>query len=485
MSGDGRNRGSPLRARNYQKKMREKQKSKKVSTEHLAAAVSYEGNRAQDFAYPNMISEAQYLRRISSGLPGVSCDWKDSNGRTLLDQLLLEKMLLIKEPTTKSLYIEAVQGLVRQGFILKKWQKELVRVIMALRASGGSQRRKFLLDQMQLVGIAQIGHKFQSAVLGYAAAAGPHILWPLLETVALMIVKHKDALDAKQFGCVIANVKVSPIRFKHNVMQLPENVLSKIGQCMSCPPEPMMWMLFGLKQPPKLPPSCSSASVLNSTNNSEPQDDGAVPTQMEHPVIQQVEHDEDAAQIPLEEAALLVDAGHASWIQHNAAAAGFPEGEPVLEHPFFERAYLLRMSRNPRELEAALTRGPELETIRSSLVDAGEDVRLPSGALMLVAPDQYRAVRRAVSQLSLRPFHVVVTDTFLPLVHEALRSIPSRRDVRIRDGRTVAYFDPTSPNMHDTIIVENTFLNIPRTLRESSSVVQSTTEAHGGTNPRR
>lgn len=218
---------------------------------------------------------------------------------------------------------------------------------------------------------------------------------------------------------------------------------------------------------------------------SEQQDARQLATQMEGPVTQEVQHYEDAAQIPAEEAALLADASYASWIQHNALASRIPEGERVAEHPFFEKAYLLRMSRNPRELEAALTRGPELETLRASLADAGQDVRLPSGALMLVAPEQYAAVRRAVSQLALRPFHVVVTDTFLPLVHEALCTIPSRRDVRIREGRAVAYLDPTSPDMDGTIYVENTFLNIPRRLRDSTSVVQSTTEAHGGTNPRR
>merc|ERR1711988_1956345 len=119
------------------------------------------------------------------------------------------------------------------------------------------------------------------------------------------------------------------------------------------------------------------------------------------------------------------------------------------EQTLFERAYLLRMSRNPRELEVALSR--ELETICASLEAAGWDVRLPSGALILVAPEQYTVARRAVSQVALRPYHVVVTDTFFPLVCEALRGIPSRRDVRIREGHTVAYLDPTSPDVSSLI----------------------------------
>jgi len=474
------------RPKNYGVKQREQQKAKNASREHSAAAVPYEGSHVQHCEYPNVLSETRKLRELWNCGDDLRV-WKDSNGVTVLDQLLLEKICLMKEPTVKSLFIEVVQRLVQRGFICKKWQKHIVKVAQALRVSGSSQRQKqkYLLEQMQLVGLARIGHKFQNDVLGYAATAGPHILWQLLETVACMIVKHQDTIDTQQFKCVIANVKVSPLRLKTHFIQLPEIAMGKIHLCSSDQLDPSLWMLFGLKQPPVLPPSSSSASVVTNTNASESQDGGVMPTQMELLVTQEVEHDEEAAQIPAEEAALLAEAGYASWILHNADAARLPEGAPVSEQPFFEKAYLLRMTRNPRELEAALTHGPELETIRASLLNAGRDVRLPSGALILVAPEQYAAVRRAVSQLALRPFHVVVTDTFLPLVHEALHSIPSRRDVRIREGHTVAYLDPTSPDMNGTIIVENTFLNIPRRLRESSSVVQSTTEAHGGTNPRR
>lgn len=200
---------------------------------------------------------------------------------------------------------------------------------------------------------------------------------------------------------------------------------------------------------------------------------------MQDPVIQEVEHEEDAAQIPAEEANLIADAAYASWVQHNADAQGYEEPSHV------EKAYLLRMSRNPQELHAVLAGGEELQSVRTSLEREGHHVRHHSGAFIFVAPDQYSIVKDAVRRAALRPYHVIVTDTTLPLVREALRNIPSRRDVSVRDMHPVAYLHPTSPDTGDVYVVERTFLNIPRRLRASSSVVNSTTEAHGGINPRR
>ena len=64
-----------------------------------------------------------------------------------------------------------------------------------------------------------------------------------------------------------------------------------------------------------------------------------------------------------------------------------------------------------------------------------------------------------------------------------MRTIPSRQDVRLREAQTLAYL--ASQGSQDVIVVGKTFLNVPLPTRQAQSVIQTTTEAHGGTNPRR
>lgn len=203
-------------------------------------------------------------------------------------------------------------------------------------------------------------------------------------------------------------------------------------------------------------------------------------------VIQDVEHDEIAAEIPAGEAAELADAHFASWIEFNAAAApDIEEDSSPVDVSAFAHVYLLRLTRNPTELRERLHAGDELETVRAALNADGYDTRLPSGASIFVEPSHYATIRLVTSRVELLPHHVVVSQALFPLVLEAVEAMPSRRDVRIRSAQTLALVDNQTVGLGDTVVVERTFLDILRPSREPQSVIQSTSEVHGVPNPRR
>lgn len=201
-------------------------------------------------------------------------------------------------------------------------------------------------------------------------------------------------------------------------------------------------------------------------------------------------HSEPAVEIPPDEASELVDEQHASWLMHNAdappldAIGRHDQGWEQEFHDQHEKVFLFRITRNPRELEDALLQGRELEEIRLNLSRNGCRPCLPSGAAIFVHPDQYRVVRQALSHEQLRPYHIIVSETFRPMVEDVISSVPSRLNVRLKDESTIAYVAPSGA-VEDSFVVEKTFLDIPRVLRSADSVAQSTSEAHGSSNPRR
>lgn len=201
-------------------------------------------------------------------------------------------------------------------------------------------------------------------------------------------------------------------------------------------------------------------------------------------VIETLVHEEPAARISAKEAAQVADEQLATWTQHNAGACVALEAHrsPCAEQTF-DSILLLRFTRHPNEFERCLHEGPELEPVRASLKEADLSPRLACGASIFVYPEEYAAAKRAIAKESLRPFHIVVSQAFFPLVREAVSSLASRLDVRLRSAQTIAYTSGHSSD--DFVVVEKTFLGIPRMLREPGSVVQSTAEAHGAPNPRR
>lgn len=202
-------------------------------------------------------------------------------------------------------------------------------------------------------------------------------------------------------------------------------------------------------------------------------------------VIQDIVHDEPAAIIDPGEAQAILDTSTSAWIQHNIGASAFiPEELSNTEDAdaAMEKMFVLQMTRNPSELHQCLHHGVDLEHVRTSLEAEGHEAFLACGASVFVAPYQYASVRDAIRRLhlDLKCYNVVVSETLLPLVEDALLGIPSRRNVRIREAQVIGYAESEA-----FWIVQNTFLAAVHPMRASTSVVQSTTEAHGGINPRR
>lgn len=130
----------------------------------------------------------------------------------------------------------------------------------------------------------------------------------------------------------------------------------------------------------------------------------------------------------------------------------------------------------------ALCDGPELEPARAALEHANCRWHLPGGAKVFVFPEQFAAVSAALARHTLRAHHVVVAEAFEPLVHEAVRRLPCRSSVVLREAEPLAFLS----NEGDVVVVNRTFVHIAQAMHTSQSVIQSTTEAHhGGLNPRR
>lgn len=208
------------------------------------------------------------------------------------------------------------------------------------------------------------------------------------------------------------------------------------------------------------------------------------PSQMDN-MFDEVAHGELPAVISEREAQAIEDEAHASWIEHNiGASSSFVPEDVNYEDSAFEKLYLLRFTRHPSEFEERLYTGPELEMVRTSMDSGGCSPRLSSGATLLVYPEQYPTAMRVLANTHLRHYHVCVSETFFPLVLEAVDSLASRLKVRLRSSDVLAYIG--SDNPEDVFIVEHTFLSsTPQMLHNAHSVTQSTSVAHGVTNPRR
>lgn len=122
-------------------------------------------------------------------------------------------------------------------------------------------------------------------------------------------------------------------------------------------------------------------------------------------------------------------------------------------------------------------------------------------------------------KIDLHPSHVVIVESLLPQLESCIASIPSSHNVRVKKAKIRnlsnlsvatsanslscatesekqngehrdASHQAESEDIDDTdsefrLRVVRTFLGYVRTLRDSRSVNQSTTEAHSGINPRR
>jgi hypothetical protein len=199
-----------------------------------------------------------------------------------------------------------------------------------------------------------------------------------------------------------------------------------------------------------------------------------------------IEHADEPAVVPPDEAAVVASDLQNSLLQWNADSIVFdsdaaPPGRGGSDQ--VERVVLLQYTRSPEELDSVLAH--ELEHLIHLLREAGHDWRLPSGAKVITFPQHFRAVVATMTsnQYALRPCHVIVTEGTEGLVHNAVSSLRSRLNVRLRQDEVLGYVASDGA----PILVQRTFINIPATaMLASQSVTQSTTEVHSrAVNPRR
>lgn len=94
------------------------------------------------------------------------------------------------------------------------------------------------------------------------------------------------------------------------------------------------------------------------------------------------------------------------------------------------QVHLLEYSRHPQMLRKALLEGEPLRECRDALLAHGFTPELPSGAKVFVSPLHFEPVVRAVEDMTLKPYHVLATDSFYDLVTATVRGLPSRLQVR-------------------------------------------------------
>lgn len=246
------------------------------------------------------------------------------------------------------------------------------------------------------------------------------------------------------------------------------------------------------------------ATVLEAT--AQKHDDAAVVD-----VIQECLHPDHAAAVHATDEVIADVAwatGVEAMIRSNAGDGGEAAKVSVWqaqdEELTTEEVYLLQFSRYPKELRVALLEGIPLRQCRQMMEDEGYAVNLPSGAKVFVHPGQYQDVTTALEGMALRPYHVVVSQSLEHLVQESLQQVPRQSKVKVKARSAVQLVgclaaieqtladdeceDLLSQRLYSyelDLVERRTFLCIAPQLRNSGSVVQSTTEAHGCVNPRR
>jgi hypothetical protein len=102
-----------------------------------------------------------------------------------------------------------------------------------------------------------------------------------------------------------------------------------------------------------------------------------------------------------------------------------------------EPLYLISFSRYPAELRNALLHGEHLEDGRQDLKAAGYSHELNNGVKIFCTPGQYPTVE-ALPLDTYRPYHVIVSAHFLPLVRRTVEGLDRKLKVKIKDEKVIA-----------------------------------------------
>jgi hypothetical protein len=105
-----------------------------------------------------------------------------------------------------------------------------------------------------------------------------------------------------------------------------------------------------------------------------------------------------------------------------------------------EDLYLISFTRCPREFRSGLLEGPVMKDCRDSMHLAGLSTELETGTKIFCKPELYSAARNAIQRFEeqLRPYHVIVTAEFRPLVMQIVKGFPRALKVKCKDENVIA-----------------------------------------------
>jgi hypothetical protein len=158
------------------------------------------------------------------------------------------------------------------------------------------------------------------------------------------------------------------------------------------------------------------------------------------------------------------------------------------------KAILLSFSRNPESFRFALSSAPELRACRDALVANGLSAELPCGAWTFIHPEAYESCMEALSirneQLDKR--HVLVDPELETVVLKAIKNhVRGKEGVRCKAKFNMPLgFANAVVNSGEEVFTSRTFIEFKiredslRSAPSSGPVTVSTTDAHGGKNPR-
>jgi hypothetical protein len=130
----------------------------------------------------------------------------------------------------------------------------------------------------------------------------------------------------------------------------------------------------------------------------------------------------------------------------------------------------------PETFQNKLLQSKELQKCCEAMERAGRNWLLPSQAKMFVKAEQCEAVEVALKlkRIVLKPFHVILSESFEQALKDSLQATPSKNRPRTKSKGKQVLVDK---GWQSVFIVKSTFLCEAPALRPSHAVVQSTTEA--------
>jgi len=142
---------------------------------------------------------------------------------------------------------------------------------------------------------------------------------------------------------------------------------------------------------------------------------------------------------------------------------------------------ILQVARADRAcFKTALQESPALQQCRGALQAEGHSPDVHGGAQIFVQPSKYEAVMRALMPFKseLRFYHIVTEPSLEQHVRAAIRTLPSREQVRVRDLVSL-YSVPVFSADHGVLVtVKDTFISMKVPPSSCSQVSSSSAAAH-------